>query len=104
MILEGALELHGKIAPPANQPLHRRLVEVLYQNSYLSYRCVDFILVIFESIFKISVAMGNLSSFNQMLGIDSKVDILNILICCVAICYSFKVLKRNTKDNSLLCR
>ncbi|XP_042868283.1 dedicator of cytokinesis protein 3-like isoform X2 [Penaeus japonicus] len=28
MILEGALELHGKIAPPANQPLHRRLVEV----------------------------------------------------------------------------
>ncbi|XP_066947355.1 dedicator of cytokinesis protein 3 isoform X4 [Macrobrachium rosenbergii] len=28
LILEGALELHGKIAPLANQPLHRRLVEV----------------------------------------------------------------------------
>ncbi|XP_050737687.1 dedicator of cytokinesis protein 3-like isoform X2 [Eriocheir sinensis] len=28
MILEGALDLHGRIAPAANQPLHRRLVEV----------------------------------------------------------------------------
>ncbi|XP_071543136.1 dedicator of cytokinesis protein 3 isoform X3 [Panulirus ornatus] len=28
MILEGALDLHGRIAPSANQPLHRRLVEV----------------------------------------------------------------------------
>ncbi|KAK8389640.1 hypothetical protein O3P69_008971 [Scylla paramamosain] len=28
MILEGALDLHGRIAPSANQPLHKRLVEV----------------------------------------------------------------------------
>ncbi|XP_045606392.1 dedicator of cytokinesis protein 3 isoform X3 [Procambarus clarkii] len=28
MILESALDLHGKIAPSANQPLHRRLVDV----------------------------------------------------------------------------
>ncbi|XP_076035833.1 dedicator of cytokinesis protein 3-like isoform X2 [Oratosquilla oratoria] len=28
MILEVALELHGKIAPAANQPLHKRLIEV----------------------------------------------------------------------------
>lgn len=54
MILEGALELHGKIAPSANQPLHRRLVEVscvqwLYCNK-VDLGCNFVIIIVFLSV------------------------------------------------------